>query len=70
MFGGVVLSIIDIFKGFWWGIGIGIINWFVMGLVSRAFNPTNFLVDPIEQMGHKEIIEWIMKKQKSKIDNT
>lgn len=70
MFGGVVLSIIDIFKGFWWGIGIGIINWFVMGLVSRAFNPTNSLVDPIEQMGHKEIIEWIMKKQKSKIDNT
>jgi len=66
MFAGIVVAIIGIFKGFWWGIGIAILNWLVMGLVARAFNPTNFLVDPIKQMAHKEIISYIMEKQKSK----
>ena len=64
MFAGAAIAIIGAFKGFWWGIGIGIINWFLMGLVSRAFNPTNFLVDPLEQMGHEEIITYITERQK------
>lgn len=67
MFAGVVIAIIDAFNGFWWGIGIGILNWFLMGIVSRAFNPTNFLVDMDEQMAHEEIILYILEKQKSKI---
>lgn len=70
MFAGVAIAIIGVFKGSWWGIGIGIINWFLMGFVSRAFNQTNFLVDPLEQTAHEEIIEWITEKQKSKIRNT
>ncbi|MBW1976170.1 MAG: hypothetical protein JRI45_11535 [Deltaproteobacteria bacterium] len=69
MFAGAAIAIIGLFKGFWWGIGIGIINWFLMGLVARAFNPTNFLVDPLEQMAHEEIIKWITEKQKSKMRN-
>ena len=34
-----------------------------MGIVSRAFNPTNFLVDYEEQSSHEEIIEYIQGKQ-------
>ena len=70
MFGGAIIAIIGAFKGFWWGIGIGVINWLLMGVVSKAFNPTNFLVDPLEQMGHGEIIEYITERQKSKMGNT
>jgi hypothetical protein len=66
MFAGAAVAIIGAFKGFWWGIGIGVINWFVMGTVSKAFNPTNFLADPIEQMAHEEIISYIMDRKKSK----
>jgi len=63
---GVVIAIIGLFKGFWWGIGIAIANWFVMVFISRAFNPTNFLVDRSEHMAHEEIISYIVEKQKSK----
>jgi len=67
MFAGAAIAIIGLLKGFYWGIGIGIINWFAMGMVSRAFNPTNFLADPIEQMAHEEIISYITERQKSKV---
>ena len=70
MFAGAVVAIIGAFKGFWWGIGIGVINWFLMGFVSRSFNPTNFLVGHLEQMGHEEIISYITERQKSKIGDT
>lgn len=41
IFAGAAIAIIGVLKGFWWGIGIGAMTWFAMGLVSRAFNPTN-----------------------------
>lgn len=58
LFAGSVVAIISAFKGFWWGIGIGVINWFLMGILTRVFNPTNFLVDPLEHKAHEEIISW------------
>jgi len=58
LFAGSVVAIISVFKGFWWGIGIGVINWFLMGILTRVFNPTNFLVDPLEHKAHEEIISW------------
>jgi hypothetical protein len=60
-FAGAVIAIVGIFKGFWWGIGIGIINWFLMAMVARAFNPSNFLADPFEKMAHEEILSYIME---------
>src|SRR4030042_2866178 len=33
MFTGVAIATIGLFKGFWWGIGIAILNWFVMGFI-------------------------------------
>jgi hypothetical protein len=70
VFAGAAIAIISAIKGFWWGIGLGVINYFLMGFISRAFNPTNFLVGPREQMGHEEIIEWITERQKSKTRDT
>jgi hypothetical protein len=70
MFAGVALAIIGAFKGFWLGIGIGLVNWLLMGFVSRAFDPSNFLVDPLEQMDHEEIISYIIERQKSKMGDT
>lgn len=64
MFAGVAVAIIGIFKGFWWGIGIAVINWYLMAHVARAFNPTNFLGNDRERMAHDEIISYIMKRQK------
>jgi len=70
MLGGAAIAIIGAFRGFLWGIGIGVINWFLMDIVSKAFNPTNFLDGHLAQMGHEEIIEYITERQKSKRDNT
>ena len=70
MFAGAAISIIGAFNGFLWGIGLGVINWILMGFVSRAFNPTISLVDPLEQFGHKEVIAWIAAKQPPKMGDT
>lgn len=70
MFAGIVAAIIGVFKGFWWGIGIAIVNYLIMGLVSRAFDPTNFLADPLEQKGHEEIIQYISEMKKPKEPNS
>jgi hypothetical protein len=70
MFAGAVVAIVGAFKGFWWGIGIGIVYWFVMGLVARLFNPTNYLVDPAEMVVHEEIVSWISKRRTATHDNT
>lgn len=66
MFAGAILAIIGLFRGFWWGIAIGLANWFIVGFVSRAFNPTLFLVDDEERFAHEEIISFIQQKQKER----
>lgn len=65
MFAGVVVAVIGAFKGFWWGFAIAVVNWLVMGLVSKAFNPSNFIADPMERLAHEEIISFIMAKQQT-----
>lgn len=59
MYAGAIISLVGIFYDFWWGIGIGVLNWFIMGFVSRAFNPTLFLVDYEEEIAHNEIITFL-----------
>ncbi len=63
----IAVAIIGAFKGFWWGIGIGIINFCLMYYVSVVFNPTNFLsdksvFDSFDQKAHKEVIAHITRK--------
>lgn len=65
MFAGVAVAVIGAFKGFWWGLAVAAVNWFVMGLVSKAFNPTNFIADPMERLAHEEVISFIMAKQQT-----
>ena len=60
---GIIVAIIGIFKGFWWGIVICIIYWICMGFFSKAFNPTSFLHDPSEKMAHEEIFNWIDERR-------
>jgi len=72
MFAGIILAIIGLFHKFWWGIAIGAVNYFGMAFVSRAFNPSLFLVDDEERFAHEEIISFIQQKQKerwSKVNN-
>jgi hypothetical protein len=72
MLAGVILAVTGLFHKFWWGIAIGAVNYFVMAFVSRAFNPSIFLVDDEERFAHEEIISFIQQKQKerwSKINN-
>jgi hypothetical protein len=68
MFAGAVIAVIGAFKGFWWGFAIAVANWIVMGFLSRAFNPTNFIVDPLERLAHEEVISFIVAKQKTGTD--
>jgi hypothetical protein len=65
---GVVIAVIGAFKGFWWGLAIAVANWIVMGFLSRAFNPTNFIADPLERLAHEEVISFIVAKQKTGTD--
>jgi hypothetical protein len=72
MFVGIILAIIGLFHKFWWGIAISAVNWVVMAFVSRAFNPSFFLVDDEERFAHEEIIFFIrqkLKERRSKINN-
>jgi len=62
MFAGVFVSIIGALKGFWWGFLIAAMNWFVMGIVAKMFNPTVFLVDPLDKAAHEEIITYIRQR--------
>jgi hypothetical protein len=34
-----------------------------MGIVSKAFNPTNFIADPFEKVAHEEIISYLTKEK-------
>ena len=62
-FGAVGVGIVGAFGGFWWGIGIAVSFWFVLGPAAMAFNPTNFIQNqPDILAAHEEIIEWVASK--------
>ena len=59
----IVIGIICGFKFLWWGVGIAVANMFLMAYVSRAFNPTQFLLDERERIAHEEVISYITSKE-------
>lgn len=64
-FGAVAVGIVGAFNGFWWGVGIALLFWFVLGPTAMAFNPTNFIQkQPGLLAAHEEVIEWITSKQR------
>jgi len=64
-FGAVAVGVVGAFNGFWWGLGIAALFWFVLGPAAMAFNPTNFIQNqPGMLAAHEEVIEWVTSKQR------
>ena len=59
----IIIAIVGLFKGFWWALGIGALNYFLMGAVSAYLNPIHFLRDPHQIKAHEEIISYFMHKK-------
>lgn len=63
-FSGIAIAVIGAFNGFWWwGWSIAGINWLLMGLVARAFNPSHYLADSSERLAHEEVVSFILAKK-------
>lgn len=58
----IPIVVIGCFKGFWWGIAVGVVVYGLAGFIARQFNPANFLVDTSEQLAHEEIVGWIQSR--------
>ncbi|MEK7408676.1 MAG: hypothetical protein AAB225_26720 [Acidobacteriota bacterium] len=61
-FAAVAVGIIGAVKGFYWGLGIAVAFWFVLGPVAMAFNPTNFIRGSHLESAHEEVISWVMQQ--------
>ena len=62
-FGAVGVGIVGTFSGFWWGLGLAVLFWFVLGPAAMAFNPTNFIRgQPMLRLAHDEVIEWVLSQ--------
>jgi len=69
-FAAVAVGIVDAFNGFWWGLGLAVIFWFVLGPTAMAYNPTNFIQnEPMLRMAHEEVIEWVMSRTQNEEDS-
>jgi len=64
----LVVAAVNAYKGFWWGVVIGVVFYMAASLLARQFNPENFLVDKEEERAHEEILLYI-KSKSSKRDN-
>jgi len=60
---GVLVGVIGAFKGFWWGLGIAMVNYLAVGWLGRQFNPGNFLADERERQAHQEVINYLLNRQ-------
>ncbi len=55
----IILSVINIYKGWWSSIILCIIYCIIMGLTARHYNPTLFFFNDLEKSAHEEIISFI-----------
>jgi MFS family permease len=67
-FAAIIVVIINAFHSFWWGIPVAIVLWFIMAFVARAFNPTHYIRDPMEQLAHQEVLEYMRKKMRQQFE--
>lgn len=56
---GTIAAIVDLVLGYWTGVMIGVAYFVVLGMLSRAFDPNNFLYDPAEKTVHEEIRAYL-----------
>lgn len=60
-FAGIPVALVGVFQGFWWGVAICIVNYFIMDLTAAKFNPTFFLRDPVKIAAHLEVLSHIRR---------
>ncbi len=53
---GVIVAVIGCYRGFWWGLLMGLVNLGVMTRLANAFEPTKFLRGDSEKEAHNEIM--------------
>jgi hypothetical protein len=60
---GMIISIIGVFFGFWWGL-IGLISIYIGNRLGKFYNPSMFLemLSNTEKRAHEEIIYFLTKK--------
>lgn len=63
MFFGVLVAGVGCLRGFWWGLGLGVINYIAMALIAPEFDPTRFIDDPMDRLAHDEIIQCVELQQ-------
>src|SRR5487761_2512612 len=56
---GTLAMIIDLFLGYWNGVGIGVVYFIALGMLARNFDPNNFAYDPEERAIHQEISTFL-----------
>jgi hypothetical protein len=61
--GAAVVGIISAFRGFWWGLLIGIVIYLLASPLGRQFNPSGFLTDDAERSAHDEIVKYILSRR-------
>jgi predicted RNA-binding Zn-ribbon protein involved in translation (DUF1610 family) len=61
---GAIVAAIGLFKSYWIGGAFAVAGWFVMSIIARGFNPSNFLADEYEWAAHHEILSFLQAKQR------
>jgi len=62
-FAGVALGIISAISGFWWGLGLAAVNWFLMGAVAVGLSPAApIAADPAARIAHDEVAAWVQRQ--------
>ena len=61
-FTGIIIAVIGIFKGFWWGIALAIGNWFLMGFIGTRLTPFHWINSPSLKTAHDEICKYIVNR--------
>jgi len=62
-FAGVALGIISAVSGFWWGLALAAMNWFVMGAVAVGLSPAAPIAqDPAARIAHDEVAAFLQSR--------
>ena len=56
---GVIVAVIGMFHGFWWGIGFAILLLPLMSATGDRYNPTLYFLKEGEKQAHDEILSFL-----------
>jgi hypothetical protein len=52
----IALIAVGVFRGFWWGLAIGLPTTFIFAFLARLFDPSAFIRIPSQRAAHQEIM--------------